>query len=61
MSDEPIPRSSIFVALDRPEEVAYWVERLQCDDEDELREAVLVAGPQLLRVLRYLAVLRGAP
>jgi len=58
--DEPVPRSPIHVNLDRPEEVAYWVERLQCDDEGELREAVLVAGAKLMKVHRYLAVMRGA-
>jgi len=58
---DPVPRSPIHVALDRPEEVAYWVKRLQCDDDDELREAVMVAGNKLMRVMRYLAVMRGAP
>ncbi len=56
---EPVPRSPIHVALDRAEERAYWVERLSCDDEDELREAVQVAGDKLMRVMRYLAVMRG--
>lgn len=58
---DPIPRSPIHVAVDRPEEVAYWVRRLQCDDPEELLDAVQVAGPKLMRVMRYLAVLRGAP
>jgi len=57
---EPVPRSPIHVHLDRPEEVTYWVERLQCDDAAELEEAVMVAGNKLMRVMRYLAVLRGA-
>jgi hypothetical protein len=57
---DPIPRSPIHVHLDRPEEVAYWIERLGCDDEDELREAVEVAGNKLMKVHRYLAVMRGA-
>lgn len=57
--EAPVPRSPIHVHLDRPEEVAYWTERLSCD-EDELREAVEVAGNKLMRVHRYLAVMRGA-
>ncbi len=57
---DPIPRSPIHVHLDRPEEVTYWIERLDCDDEDELREAVEVAGNKLMKVHRYLAVMRGA-
>ena len=36
------------------------MERLQCDDEEELREAVMVAGDKLMKVHRYLAVMRGA-
>lgn len=56
--DAEVPRDPIHVSLDRDEEVAYWMERFDCD-RDELEDAVEVAGTSVMRVMRYIAVSRG--
>jgi hypothetical protein len=58
VSDDPVPRNPLQLDLERPDEVAYWVQRTNRPEED-LREAVAAVGPKVMKVLRYLAVLDG--